>query len=117
MPLTNAVRETLHTIGPRPAGRVFQYRGRDFGPFNEAWRRMCNNASKRLGYVIAPRIHDMRHTACTRMIAAEPNIIRVQMIMGHTNVTTTQRYIHLAEDFKQVVAKMDQRRARVRGVG
>ncbi len=39
------------------------------------------------------RFHDLRHTFGTRMIA-KADILRVKEWMGHSDVTTTMRYLH-----------------------
>jgi integrase len=40
------------------------------------------------------RVHDLRHTAGNRMLAATGNLRITQNQLGHTRVTTTQRYTH-----------------------
>jgi site-specific recombinase XerD len=42
------------------------------------------------------RVHDARHTAATFLIAQGVHIRVVQEILGHTRVTTTERYTHVA---------------------
>ncbi|MFF4194106.1 tyrosine-type recombinase/integrase [Nonomuraea sp. NPDC001831] len=42
------------------------------------------------------RVHDARHTAATLLIEQGVHIRVVQKILGHTRVTTTERYTHVA---------------------
>ncbi|MBF8191453.1 tyrosine-type recombinase/integrase [Nonomuraea sp. K274] len=42
------------------------------------------------------RVHDARHTAATLVIEQGVNIRVVQQVLGHTRVTTTERYTHVA---------------------
>jgi hypothetical protein len=42
------------------------------------------------------RVHDARHTAATLLIAQGVHIRVVQEVLGHTRVTTTERYTHVA---------------------
>ncbi|MEV0151225.1 tyrosine-type recombinase/integrase [Nonomuraea sp. NPDC050733] len=42
------------------------------------------------------RVHDTRHTAATLLIEQGVHIRVVQEILGHTRVTTTERYTHVA---------------------
>jgi site-specific recombinase XerD len=42
------------------------------------------------------RVHDARHTTATLLIAQGVNIRVVQEILGHTRVTTTERYTHVS---------------------
>ncbi len=42
------------------------------------------------------RVHDARHTAATLLIEQGVNIRVVQGVLGHTRVTTTERYTHVS---------------------
>lgn len=42
------------------------------------------------------RVHDARHTAATLLIEKGVHIHVVQEVLGHTRVTTTERYTHVA---------------------
>ena len=42
------------------------------------------------------RVHDARHTAATLLIEQGVRIRVVQEVLGHTRVTTTERYTHVA---------------------
>lgn len=48
--------------------------------------------------------HMLRHSAATRMVLSAPLPV-VQTILGHRNISTTQRYIHIAGEQLQTVAK------------
>lgn len=43
--------------------------------------------------------HTLRHVFATRMLEAKMPIHVVQKLLGHTSITTTTRYLHLADDF------------------
>ena len=47
------------------------------------------------------RLHDLRHTFATRLIRRGVDIITVQNLLGHSSVTTTQRYTHTGEAEKR----------------
>lgn len=47
------------------------------------------------------RFHDLRHTAATRMVASGIDIVVVQDILGHANLSVTQRYSHPVPDRKK----------------
>jgi site-specific recombinase XerD len=54
------------------------------------------------------RVHDARHTAATLLIAQGVHIRVVQEIPGHTRVTTTERYTHVATlQMKDASDRMD----------
>jgi len=40
------------------------------------------------------RIHDLRHTAATRLMRNTRDIKLVSRYLGHTNIKTTARYLH-----------------------
>jgi site-specific recombinase XerD len=42
------------------------------------------------------RVHDARHTAATLLIEQGVNIRIVREVLGHTRVTTTERYTHVS---------------------
>jgi integrase len=49
--------------------------------------------------VHAITFHDLRHTAASLMVMAGVSLRTVQKILGHSVITTTERYAHLAPDF------------------
>ena len=44
------------------------------------------------------RIHDLRHSFASFLINNGRSLYEVQKILGHTQVRTTQRYAHLAQE-------------------
>jgi len=44
------------------------------------------------------RIHDLRHSFASILINNGRSIYEVQKILGHTQITTTQRYAHLSQE-------------------
>jgi site-specific recombinase XerD len=44
------------------------------------------------------RLHDLRHTAATHMIASGIPMRVVQEILGHANIATTGIYAHVIKD-------------------
>jgi integrase len=58
------------------------------------WREW--HAVLRLAGVRPGRLHDARHTAGTLLIEQGVHLRVVQEILGHTRITTTERYTHVA---------------------
>lgn len=44
------------------------------------------------------RMHDLRHSFVSVLVNAGRSFSEVQMILGHTQVKTTPRYAHLAQE-------------------
>ena len=40
--------------------------------------------------------HTLRHTTASWLVQGGIDLVRVQQIMGHSNIGTTMRYVHLA---------------------
>jgi len=51
------------------------------------------------------RLHDLRHTRATRILAATDNLAATQRALGHANIKTTLRYAHtMAEDLRAALS-------------
>ena len=54
------------------------------------------------------RYHDLRHTFCSRLVAAGVPLLDVQRLAGHKSYSTTLRYSHLSPDhLKRAVEKVE----------
>jgi integrase len=56
-----------------------------------------NTARKQSG-LKEVRIHDLRHSYASFLVNSGRSLYEVQMLLGHTQVKTTQRYAHLSHD-------------------
>jgi len=73
------------------------------GPEGKPVKSICGafvSACRRAG-LKGLRLHDLRHTFATRLIRRGVDIITVQSLLGHSSVTTTQRYTHTGEAEKR----------------
>ena len=53
------------------------------------------------------RVHDLRHTAATRMIEAGVDLVTVSKILGHSSIQMTMRYAHpTPENMQRAVNKL-----------
>ena len=66
--------------------------------FNEACTALGINqgVDDRRGRVV---FHTLRHTFGTRQIMAGTNPLTLKRLLGHRSLSTTERYVHLAEEF------------------
>ncbi|WP_108462319.1 site-specific integrase [Devosia naphthalenivorans] len=67
--------------------------GRPYHTIFVAW----NTARKRAG-MPEFRIHDLRHSFASFLVNSGRSIFEVQTLLGHSNIKTTQRYAHLANE-------------------
>ena len=50
------------------------------------------------------RLHDLRHSWGSRALALSESLPMIGKLLGHTKVTTTARYAHLARDTEKLSA-------------
>lgn len=71
-------------------------------------RLWFEKAVKRADLQAAFRYHDLRHTFCSRLVAAGVPLLDVQRLAGHKSYATTLRYSHLSPDhLKRAIEKVE----------
>ena len=68
-------------------------RGRPMRNLNDPWDIVCERAG-----LADMRIHDVRHSYASRALALGESLPMIGRLLGHTQVETTARYAHLAQD-------------------
>ena len=68
-------------------------RGRAMRNLNDPWDIVCERAG-----LADMRIHDVRHSYASRALALGESLPMIGRLLGHTQVETTARYAHLAQD-------------------
>lgn len=96
VPLSERAIEVLQALGPGKEDEPLVTL--TYEALKAAWRRVCERADlKNL------RLHDLRHTAATRMALLTGNVFLVQALTGHKTLSQLQRYVHVnAEDVVRV---------------
>ena len=51
--------------------------------------------------------HTLRHSFATEFIKNNGDILKLRMLMGHSSLSTTIRYIHMAENYKLLCSPID----------
>ena len=82
---------------PRVDGNPFvipgKIKGKAMRNLNDPWEIVCGRAK-----LENLRIHDARHSYASRALALGESLPMIGRLLGHTQVETTERYAHLAED-------------------
>jgi integrase len=115
--LTDAISQHVQTLRLGPNDLLFtQTATADGGPLSrnnfrsKEWLPAVARAG--LGHV---RFHDLRHAHASWALAGGADLKAVMDRMGHTQITTTQRYLHrLPEADEQALASFTAVRQRVR---
>lgn len=98
IPINSLAAETLRALGPGlQTGRVFLGpESKGIADVKTAFKSACRRAGiKRL------RLHDLRHTAASRMIEAGADVFSVQQILGHSDIKITMIYCHPGMEVKR----------------
>ena len=102
VPLTPAVQAVLDSI-VRVPGNPWVIVGRKPGArlvgIDSIWMRLRVRAE-----LEDVRIHDLRHSYASRALALGEGLPMIGKLLGHTQVTTTARYAHLARETEKASA-------------
>jgi integrase len=96
IPLPSAARAVLSTLARvdgNPYVIVGKVAGKHATDFQHPWRRIRERAG-----LTGVRIHDLRHTYASNAVSSGMPIQMVGRLLGHTQIQTTMRYAHLADD-------------------
>ncbi len=99
VPLGRAAREAVIAwIGDRPARKdskaLFPGRGCERMDASGARRRLHARGVSTIGRRVNP--HALRHSFATHLLDGGADLRAIQELMGHSNLSTTQRYTHLS---------------------
>lgn len=112
IPLPHAARTLLDNL-PRLAGNPYVIAGTVAGQYatdlQRPWRRIRGIAG-----LDGVRIHDLRHTYASMAVSGGMPIQMVGRLLGHSQLQTTMRYAHLADD--PVLQAADQNAAQLSGL-
>lgn len=90
-PLAIEALNELRKLGPcQPGDPVVSI---TYEALRAAWRRACERAG-----IEGLNIHDLRHTAATRMALKTGNVFLVKALTGHKTVAMLERYVNVRAD-------------------
>jgi integrase/recombinase XerD len=110
LPLTPELLETLRAYWRwrKPKEYLFPSRGERKGadvPLSDktVWQ-VCGDAAKKAGITKHVTPHTLRHSWATHLLEAGTDLRTIQMLLGHGDLETTARYIHLSEEHLHAAA-------------
>lgn len=105
-----AIRLYLDGAQPLPPGRLWLKP--DGQPIADQWLYTHIVALGQASGVSGVTPHRLRHTLATRLLNAGMDITRIQKLLGHQHLSTTQIYAHVQDltmeaDYRQAMAKIE----------
>jgi integrase len=106
IPLTTDLLHVLKSIHSKGSEYVFP--AGDGRPLHrKTLSRPTSNANRHSG-VKRIRFHDLRHTFASHLVMSGVPIRTVQELLGHEEITTTMRYVHLTPEFRhEAIRKLE----------
>ena len=80
----------------RPRGYLFPGRDPDRPISHSAVQRACKAALRRSGLKKCISPHSLRHSFATHLLEAGTDVRTIQILLGHSHLSTTARYTHMA---------------------
>jgi site-specific recombinase XerD len=96
--LNREARNVLHNWRTQTTTQGLVFPGKNGQPFDnvkKAWHNLLQRAA-----ITNFRWHDMQHDFASKLVMAGVPLNTVRELLGHTDLTTTLRYAHLAPDHK-----------------
>jgi site-specific recombinase XerD len=62
-------------------------------------QRICRGVVQRAQLKKAASMHTLRHSYATHLLEAGVDVVTVQKLLGHSDLSTTARYLHLSRRY------------------
>lgn len=99
VPLSEKMIEELKNICAHRKGSDYIFSKNGFTPYTGDWiSRSFKRACSEAGINECVHFHTLRHSTASNMVNNGADLYRVQRILGHSSIQTTQIYAHLGMD-------------------
>jgi len=93
-------------VGKKPNEYLFTGKNGKLSP--RSVQKFIPLAAKKAGINKKVSVHTLRHTFATHLLEAGEDIRKIQELLGHANLSTTQIYTHVStEELKKVKSPLD----------
>lgn len=116
--LSKKIRETLSSLeekssetncGTKKGSDDYVFSGRNGKMTRRAIQKIVENAGKKAKISKPVHVHTLRHSFATHLLENGTDIRKIQKLLGHTNLQTTQIYTSVsAEELKKVKSPLDE---------
>jgi len=98
LPLTDDVVKELTKFNQQDSSLIFNSKAKPDKAFcfNKQWKKVLGKAN-----VEDFRFHDLRHTTASYLAMSGASLLEIADVLGHKQISVTQRYAHLCIDHKQ----------------
>jgi len=95
--LLGELRHYYRTFKPKNYLFPSSYKSRETLSY-ESVRRIYEDARKKAGINKGPGLHTLRHSFATHLLEAGYDIRKIQVLMGHSSLSTTMIYLHVSKE-------------------
>jgi site-specific recombinase XerD len=106
--LLDILRSYLKTYKPRPSKYLFEsdYTLRAYP--TRTVQQIFSNAKEKAGIKKEVGIHSLRHSFATHLLEKGIDIRYIKEILGHFNIKTTERYLHVTkQSLVNIISPLD----------
>lgn len=99
-----------YTNEQKEKGRDYLFTGPNGKPLTSRnLQKIVSGAAKRAGIKKDVHCHTLRHSFATHLLESGLDIRKIQELLGHSNLATTQVYTHIStEELKKIKSPLDQ---------